>query len=59
MREKMIAIVVMAAALAGCQTASNQPTDAFVKRTLENNATTMTPSVSSSVDGEFPVAPNS
>ena len=59
MHGKMIAIVVIAAALAGCQTASNQPTDAFVKRTLEGNATTMTPSVSTSVDGNFPVAPNS
>lgn len=56
---KMIAVVAVAATLAGCQTTSSQPTDAFVKRTLESNATTMTPNVSASTDSEFPAAPNS
>lgn len=56
---KMIAIVTLAATLAACQTTSNQPTDAFVKRTLEGNKTTMTPQVSPVVSGEFPDAPQS
>lgn len=56
---KMIAVVTLAVTLAACQTASNQPTDAFVKRTLEGNKTTMAPRVSPEVSGEFPVAPKS
>ena len=56
---KSIAVIVVAATLAGCQTTSNEPTDTYVKRTLENNATTMAPRVSASADVNTTAAPNS
>ncbi len=56
---KSIAVIVVAATLAGCETTSNEPTDAYVKRTLENNATTMAPRVSASADVNTTAAPNS
>lgn len=57
MLRKMIVLLVIVGAVTGCQTASNQPTDAFVKKTLEGNATTMTPRVSPATDGDYPTAP--
>lgn len=58
MLRKMIVLLVIVGSVTGCQTASNQPTDAFVKKTLESNATTMTPRVSPGTDGEYPAAPS-
>ncbi len=57
MLRKMIVLLVIVSSISGCQTASNQPTDAFVKKTLEGNATTMTPRVSPAADGDYPAAP--
>ncbi|MUO72923.1 hypothetical protein [Agrobacterium vitis] len=57
MLRKMIVLLVIVGSISGCQTASNQPTDAFVKKTLEGNATTMSPRVSSETDGNYPAAP--
>jgi starvation-inducible outer membrane lipoprotein len=55
---KMIAVVALALTLTACQTAPNQPTDAFVKHTLETNKTTMAPRVSPESSGQYPAAPN-
>ena len=59
MLRKTIALVFAVASITGCQTASNQPTDTFVKKTLEGNATAMSPRVSASTDGSYPAAPDS
>lgn len=55
---RMIIAFVLAVTLSACQTASNQPTDAFVKSTLETNKTTMAPTVSPESSGDFPATPN-
>lgn len=57
MMRKVVLIVAVGLALAGCQTTSNQSTDAFVKSTLEKNATAPAPAKPKAAQAEFPVAP--